>query len=89
MPAKKHKANTDRINCPGVGLFCSGDVITGVLPCEHAIKSDQGEVDVESGCRRLYLIPVPEVYRIADESADEFECAVLASAELKYKRRKM
>lgn len=89
IPAAQHKTNVDRINCPGVGLFCSGDVITGVLPCQHAVKDAENNIDVESGCRRLYLLNVPEVYCVDEKFEDDFDCAVVASAEMKYKRRKM
>jgi len=89
VPADAHKTNTDRINCQGVGLHSVGDVITGVVPCQHALKDEDGSVDVMSGCRRLYVLPAPEVYDVKPEFKDDLDNALSRVLDVKVKRRKL
>lgn len=88
VAAAKHKENTDRIGCCGVGLHSIGDVICGVIPCKHAKIGEDGNVDVMSGCRRLYAIPSPEVYDIKPELEDDLMSAVARAVELKSVKRR-
>lgn len=87
IPAGEHKVNIDRIGCLGVGLHSMGEVITGVVPCKHALKAEDGTVDVMSGCRRLYVIPAPEVYDIKQEHVDDLEVAMASAIESRQTKR--
>ena len=87
IPASAHKQNTDRINCRGIGLHHIGDVITGVMPCIHAVKDESGSVDVMSGCRRVFLIPAPDAYHVRPELGDDLDSAVVSAVDKKMRKR--
>lgn len=88
LPTGVHKENTDRINCRGVGLHCLGAVITGVVPCKHTKMLPDKSPDVLSGCRRLYLIPAPDVYVIRPGLEDDLDIAMVEAVENNLRRTK-